>query len=588
MKRIFFGKGRVFFVLAATAVFLLFPIPSLALEEGLTDISIIHHHSEACMGDISEYRDADYVGHTGSTYGTCPYCGGTVEYYVFEGRCSCGRTWMETGYACINSSYGDTPSGCPYYEEVHIDTGHLHTYRGYVCGKEGLEMGKITFDISTKDPAAQVVLSATYEGKLETPEMTWEAEQEDEIPDEAEDEKTDAENADDVRDNETDYEMQDGETKEDADESDAPEEEEPQGELPEGVIPRTSSITVKKNGRYNFYASYEEDGETFRVSRSVEIENIDSEPPTFEIIQTPEEWRDGECRIEIVAEDEGFGLAALPYSFDGGETWTDNPVCIITEENSFEIVVRDLAGNRTQITKEISKPIPPKPASNPPVEQAEAAPAFEEIIPVETIAELPPVLPNATGPENGEENPGSDLTEEEEDDKGTDEQIEEEPEEFTGIVLGVSTVAEPDPDSEEKPKGIAGFIKQSYEKAKEAWQQLPEPVQIISVGILSLIGATGVVYGLAFLCGTARISCVTEDGKSRFLARLFIHKEDGCISLHLRKKVMQNAESRKIRIRLPRYYAKAHRYLPLMFSYAGRIYPMHVEQTMELSLDEFS
>ena len=169
-------------------------------------------------------------------------------------------------------------------------------------------------------------------------------------------------------------------------------------------------------------------------------------------------------------------------------------------------------------------------------------------------------------------------------------QVEEEPEEFTGIVLGVSTVAEqdPNPEPEEKPKGIASFIKQSYEKAKEAWQQLPEPVQIISVGILSLIGATGVVYGLAFLCGTARISCVTEDGKSRFLARLFIHKEDGCISLHLRKKVMQNAESRKIRIRLPRYYAKAHRYLPLMFSYAGRIYPMHVEQTMELSLDEFS
>ena len=602
-KKLAFRKLFFCVLLAIGSILFMAPVQVNAGEE--KDIVLIHHHSESCMGDITEYRDADFAGHTGSTFSICPYCGGMVEHYVFEGRCSCGRTWYETGYACVNSMYGDTPSGCPYYEEVVLNTGHMHTSRGYVCGKEGKEVGKIVFDISTKDPAAEVVLKATYEGELATPSMRWEEERgtvNDKTQEGEEDEEGKEESKEEKSEEEKSEEEKGEEGKNEEEKSEEGKNEEGLEEGPDvqEYPQKTSSITVKKNGRYNFYATYEEDGEYFSLSRYIEIENIDAAPPVMEIVQTPEEWTEGECTVEIIAEDDGFGLDRLPYSFDGGVTWTDNPVYILTGDTSLEIVVRDLAGNEVKESRTVSRQKPPAPAQ--PSDNSWQDPENADIVPeVPTVEEsVIPKLPqeefrvegaggddgNDEGNENnGEENIGEE-NENPDDERTRDETgADDREKEYPTAVLGVSIEVTPDGDAP-KPGQPAVSFRAVFEKMREFWKELPVPAKTAFVTTSSVIGAGLLLYGLLMILGTAKISWINEKGKCRFLARLPIRKEDGCISLHLRKEAMQSAQSSRIRICLPGYYTKLHRYLPLMFSFGGRIYPMHVEERMELDLDD--
>ena len=596
MKK-FMAFGKLFFCVLLAICSLLFTVPVHVLAGELEDIVLIHHHSEVCMGEITVYRAADYVANTSLSASTCPYCGGVVHHYVFEGRCSCGRTWYETGYACINSMYGDTPSGCPYYEHVSIDTMHMHTSRGYVCGKEGLEVGKISFDISTKEPAAEVILKATYEGELATPQMTWEEEatnaDESLKDDNSGKEEGSAKEGTAESEDEDDEEGSRETVGEDAGESgeDSDDDEEKSGEAEgEVLLPKTSSITIHKNGRYNFYASYEEDGQTYRVSRSVEIENIDAAPPVMEIIQTPEEWKDGECTVEIIAEDEGFGLAEKPYSFDGGKTWTDDPVYVLTEDTPLEIVVRDLAGNEIREERNVSKQKPPAPQPSGGSSQEDGTGTDEPVLPGGDAPSDPPLTDESrlTG-----EQP-ADLTDEAGD--GNDAQGDEaagvpeddyNADDLPTAVLGAFDINEPSEDPTANKKTVFD-IRSLLERVRSLWADAPVRAKAFTITATTLIGGILIWYALFMIYGTARISWITESGKRRFLARLPIRKEEGCVSLHLRKSAMQSAGSCRICISLPHYYTKLHKYLPLMFSYGGRIYPMHIEERMELNLDDIS
>ena len=85
-----------------------------------------------------------------------------------------------------------------------------------------------------------------------------------------------------------------------------------------------------------------------RASEMIEINNIDSGLPEYHI-EKPDTWHEGEggITIKIIADDSGSGLDDRPYSFDGGQTWTDDPEYEMDEPGKLDIRVRDRVGNES-------------------------------------------------------------------------------------------------------------------------------------------------------------------------------------------------------------------------------------------------
>jgi hypothetical protein len=272
-------------------------------------------------------------------------------------------------------------------------------------------------------------------------------------------------------------------------------------------------------------------------------------------------------------------------------------VFVLTEDTPLEIIVKDLAGNEVKESRTVSKQKPSAPAQPsgntwqdaPKTDTGAEAPAVTEEQPQEIIADVR-AMGDSTDeriPRDSADDGEADIDGDTDNPDSSDEEIRgdagaDDAKDYPTAVLGASIEITPDTD---KP---AVNLKEILERIREAWKELPTPAKTAVVTVSSIIGAGLLWYGLLMILGTAKVSWINEEGKSRFLARLPIRKEEGCISLHLRKKAMQSAKSCRIRISLPRYYTKLHRYLPLMFSYGGRIYPMHIEERMELNLDDIS
>ena len=204
---------------------------------------------------------------------------------------------------------------------------HEHVSIENVCGLEPEDVvGEIEISVSTTDPAPEVTLTATYQGRLNPPEMNWvegEIEEEtskepteEEINDESEDEtETEAET-----DDETETEA---ETKtDDEDQEDRP-------------VKLGSSITVVKNGIYTLCTEYEEDGIFYTLNRSVTIGNIQKPEPKQEsrepeVINTPPE-----IESEIPSEeDPPRPTKALPAVMvkEPEEEVSEEPVAEVEEE----------------------------------------------------------------------------------------------------------------------------------------------------------------------------------------------------------------------------------------------------------------
>lgn len=86
--------------------------------------------------------------------------------------------------------------------------------------------------------------------------------------------------------------------------------------------------------------------------RSIDITNIDNTGPDVSYVFTPNVWYqgDGDREYTFTAVDEEAGLPDLPFSYDGGETWTDEVILATPEAGSFTVLVRDNLGNITEVT----------------------------------------------------------------------------------------------------------------------------------------------------------------------------------------------------------------------------------------------
>lgn len=82
--------------------------------------------------------------------------------------------------------------------------------------------------------------------------------------------------------------------------------------------------------------------------KEVEIWQIDQTGPALKLSLEPALWYEGEALLSVQAEDAGSGLAARPYSFDGGKTWQSSAAFPVSEPGEIHVLVRDVLGNCTE------------------------------------------------------------------------------------------------------------------------------------------------------------------------------------------------------------------------------------------------
>lgn len=96
-------------------------------------------------------------------------------------------------------------------------------------------------------------------------------------------------------------------------------------------------------------------GNLFQIEK--QVNNIDKSGPTFTNIQYSEEENVRENTIYFEARDlqpdgsDGCGMDPLPYSTDGGLTWSATAFLTVTKNGTYEIWARDILGNieKTQV-----------------------------------------------------------------------------------------------------------------------------------------------------------------------------------------------------------------------------------------------
>ena len=261
-------------------------------ESVVLTYDICHKHVAGCMVTMYKTMSADGSEwlRTVST-DTCA-CGGFHDYYEYDASCSCGRTWHATGHACVNSIYGTNHGTCTNYSYIDCSTQHSHPYTDYGCGKtEDTIVATIMVHSSSISPAQNVILRATSSGELKDVSLSWQGEN------------------------------------------------------------TSDELTVKKNGTYLLYASYEEGGVEYVTEIKVPVSNIDTIAPVISEITMSEENFTSENVILQVSVKDAAGLPDAYISWNGNGYGNDNQFEV--EENGiYHVTVKDIAGNAA--TKEIS------------------------------------------------------------------------------------------------------------------------------------------------------------------------------------------------------------------------------------------
>lgn len=95
---------------------------------------------------------------------------------------------------------------------------------------------------------------------------------------------------------------------------------------------------------------------------SVEITNVDNSGPDVSYVFTPTVWYEGDAprQYTFTASDEESGLPEFPFSYDGGETWTNEIRLVAPGEGTITVLIRDNLDNITEITIENKHDIRPK------------------------------------------------------------------------------------------------------------------------------------------------------------------------------------------------------------------------------------
>lgn len=112
------------------------------------------------------------------------------------------------------------------------------------------------------------------------------------------------------------------------------------------------TIEVSENGKYTVYAASAE-GKV--VGEALTVNNIDRTGPVLTEIQKSEtDWTNQAVTVTIEGRDvqedgtQGCGMAELPYSYDGGASFTAENSFTVSDNDCITVIMQDKLGNRGQ------------------------------------------------------------------------------------------------------------------------------------------------------------------------------------------------------------------------------------------------
>ncbi|MCR5799104.1 MAG: hypothetical protein K6G69_03425 [Lachnospiraceae bacterium] len=118
-----------------------------------------------------------------------------------------------------------------------------------------------------------------------------------------------------------------------------------------GTAAEGNTYTVNSSGAYT--VRLRSVGGTRAEAVTVNVANVDVTGPVIRTaVLSPENWTNGDVTVSITdvidlqpSGSEGCGLHELPFSYDGGETWTNETSHTYPENSNYTILVRDNLSN---------------------------------------------------------------------------------------------------------------------------------------------------------------------------------------------------------------------------------------------------
>lgn len=290
-------KTAAFLMAAMSCVLFIFPIRGYADDSSMASLSVTQKLYHKHVGTEGVYGGC-YTKEKTTSKQVEKECGGVMVYWPELGtsscqRCGAGYTGDQSGRKCFKT------------------TSETITERTYVLGcdkTESTSVGTVSVKKSTNDWTKQVILSASYNVtsgvSIKQKAYIW-----------------------------------------------------------NGTASENSEFCVRENGTYTLQLNTGANVNGQKTTVTILVNNIDVTPPGQLSYQlTPaKEWTKEEVLLaDATAVDlqpdgsGGCGLNELPFSYDGGKTWTDRNSFSYTENGSYEIRVRDKLENTFAETIQIS------------------------------------------------------------------------------------------------------------------------------------------------------------------------------------------------------------------------------------------
>lgn len=169
-----------------------------------------------------------------------------------------------------------------------------------------------------------------------------------------------------------------------------------------------ATFNAPENGTYSCSVTVSDCGQLKTVSLSTTVGCIDKEPPVVTLLTDADlsTWYEGSICLYGEAHDTGLGLPEEPYSFDGGVTFVSEGKLLVDKNGTYEVLVKDRAGNTTAASLTVTMAVKPAPKTPEPLpsEIPTVAPA-PSTAPAPSVQATPTLSGGTTPPSSG--TPGS-------------------------------------------------------------------------------------------------------------------------------------------------------------------------------------
>ena len=301
----------------------------------------------------------------------------------------------------------------------------------------------------------------------------------------------------------------------------------------------SNRISASDNGSYSVIVR---DNEGNTAHAEITVSCIDRSAPVITSVERQyEEWLQEAESMEITvhASDAQSGLAATAYSFDGGNTWTNNNCYIVTEEGSIIVAVRDMLGNTAWQTLEFVRAEEPVPEPEPERPAARKTAAKER-----------------PAPEEPEEEP--------------EEELEEMSEVTQAPIPAPTKEPEPEPDPEEEKEMI----------------EIPDITTPTSPNLMVTVAAAGTgtaTSGFAvFIVFWIFRKCLLLDSEDRKLGKAYIWKRKGKYFVKISTAAAKKADG-QLTVKFKKNFVRANKEKPIDIKVNQHVFERNIAEKIHIN-----